>query len=133
VSLDRLALCQDRHICVVAVQTLGTQHVRLDQCVQRLQHGRASADQVGQRRQAQIDAFPRIALALPVQGLMLAELLEQDHRQQVRPGEAARCHVERRWRLGDRLAGPARELLAHGLDHLPLSRNHLERLGDVFP
>ena len=27
---------------------------------------------------------------------------------------------------------PARELLAHGLDHLPLSRNHLQRLGDVL-
>ena len=63
---------------------------------------------------------------------MLAELLEQDHRQQIRPGEAAWRHVERRRRLGDRLAGPARELLTHGLDHLPLPRNHLQRLGDVF-
>ena len=114
------------------MQALGSEHMRLDQRVQRLQHRRAGADQVGQRRQAQIDAFPRVALALPVQGLMLAELLEQDHRQQVRPGEAARRHMERRRRLGDRLAGPAGELLAHGLDHLPLPRNHLQRLGDVF-
>ena len=131
-SLDRLAFRQDRHICVVAVQALGAEHMRLDQGVQRLQHGRAGTDQVGQRRQAQIDAFPPIALALPVQRLMLAELLEQDHRQQVRPGEAARRHMERRRRLGDRLAGPAGELLAHGLDHLPLPRNNFQRLGDVF-
>jgi hypothetical protein len=31
-----------------------------------------------QRRHAQIDAFPPVSLALPVQRLMLAELLEQD-------------------------------------------------------
>lgn len=44
---------------------------------------------------------------------MLVELLEQGHRQQVRAGEAAQRHVERRVRLGDRLTGPAGELLAH--------------------
>jgi hypothetical protein len=104
------------------VQALGTEHMRLDQGVQWPQHGRAGPDQVGQRRQAQIDALPRVTLALPVQRLKLAELLEQDHRQQVRAGEAARRHVERR---RDRLAGPAGELLAHGLDHLPLPRNDL--------
>jgi len=49
VSLDRLAFRQDRHICVVAVQALGTEHMRLDQCVQRLQRARAGTDQVGQR------------------------------------------------------------------------------------
>ena len=73
-----------------------------------------------------------IALALPVQRLMLAELLEQDHGQQVGAGKAARRHMERRRRLGDRLAVPARELLAHRLDHLPLARDHLQRLGDVL-
>ena len=74
----------------------------------------------------------RVALALPVQRLMLAELLEQDHGQQVRSGEAARRHMERRRRLRDRLAVPARELLPHRLDHLPLPRDHLQRLGDVL-
>ena len=93
----------------------------LDQSVQRAQRRRASADLVGERRQAQIDPFSRVALALPVQRLMLAELLEQDHRQQVRPGEAARRHMERRRRLRDRLALAAREPLAHRLDHLPLA------------
>lgn len=89
--------------------------------MKRLRGRRAGADLTGQCRQAQIDALPDIALALPVQGLMLAELLEQGHGQQVGPGEAARRHVERRRRLGDRLAAPARELLAHRLNYLPLA------------
>ena len=63
---------------------------------------------------------------------MLAELLEQDHRQQAGTGPAARHDVERRRRLGDALAVPARELLAHVLDHLPLARDDLQRLGDVL-
>ena len=100
--------------------------------MKRLQRRRAGADLVGQRRDAELDAFAPIALALPVQRLVLAELLEQDHGQQVRPGKAARRRMERRRRLGDRLAVPARELLPHGLDHLPLPRDHLQRLGDVF-
>ncbi len=74
----------------------------------------------------------RVALALPVERLVLAELLEQDHGQQVRPGKAARRDMERRRRLGDRLARPAGELLAHRLDHLPPARDHLQRLGDVL-
>lgn len=35
-------------------------------------------------------------------------------------------------RLGDRFASPADELLAHVLDHLPLARNELQRLGHVL-
>ena len=54
---------------------------------------------IGQRRQRQIDALAGVALALPVQRLVLAELLEQHHGQQVRPGMAARDDVERRRRL----------------------------------
>ena len=61
---------------------------------------------------------------------MLAELLEQQHGEQVRAGPAARRDVERRRRLADPLAVPARHLLAHVLDHLPLARDHLQRLGD---
>ena len=40
--------------------------------------------------------------------------------------------MRRRRRLGDRLAGPARVLLAHVLDHLPLARHQLQRLGHVL-
>ena len=104
----------------------------LDQRVQRAQDRRAGADLVGERRDAEIDALPGVALALPVQRLMLTELLEQDRGEQVRPGKAARRDVEGRRRLRDRLAVAARELLAHGLDHLPAARDHLQRLGDVL-
>jgi hypothetical protein len=41
---------------------------------------------------------------------MLSELLEQDHGQQVRSGEAPRYDVERRRRLRDRLARPAKSI-----------------------
>ena len=87
---DRLALGQDRHRRVVAMEPLGRQDVAPGSAQQRLQHRRAGADLVGQRRHAQIDALAAIALALPVQRLMLAEFVEQDHRQQIRPGTAAR-------------------------------------------
>jgi hypothetical protein len=63
---------------------------------------------------------------------MLAELLEQDHGKKRRPDEAARGDMERRRRLRDRLAFSAREALPDGLDHFPLARDDLQRLGDVF-
>jgi hypothetical protein len=37
----------------------------------------------------------------------------------------------RRW-LGNRLAAPAAGLVADGLDHFPLPRHHLQRLGDIL-
>lgn len=107
-------------------------HMLLDQSMKRPQDGRARADLVGQGGQAEINPFPGIALALAVQRLMLAELLEQHHGKQVGTGEAARGDVEGCRRLGDRLTLPARELLAHSLDDLPPARDHLQRLGDVF-
>src|SRR5208283_5055281 len=92
----------------------------------------AGANLVGQRRYAQIDAFAPVSFALAVQRLMLAELLKQDHGQQVWSGEAARRDMERRRRLRDLLAFPARELFPHRLNHLPLPRDHLQRLGNVL-
>ena len=53
----------------------------LDQGVERQQNHSAGADLIGQRRDAEIDALSGIALALAIQRLVLAELLEQDHRQ----------------------------------------------------
>nr|OAP97021.1 hypothetical protein A4U53_37355 [Rhizobium leguminosarum] len=40
--------------------------------------------------------------------------------------------MERSWWLGDLLAFAAGELLPHRLDHLPLTRDDLQGLGDVF-
>jgi hypothetical protein len=46
-----------------------------------LQDHRTGADLVRQRRYAQINAFVAVAFTLPVQRLVLAKLLEQDHGQ----------------------------------------------------
>src|SRR5665213_1359711 len=59
-------------------------------------------------------------------------LAEQDVGQQVGAGPAAGNRMRRRGRLRDRLAGPARVLLPHMLDHLPLARHQLQHLGHVF-
>jgi hypothetical protein len=104
--------------------------VAADQFGDRAQHGRAGADMIGQGRDVEVDAFTGVGFALPVQRLMLAVLGVQDHRQEARPDMAAWDDVERRRRLRDLLARPAGELLAHGLDHLPLPRHHLQGLGD---
>ncbi len=129
----RSALRQQRHRGVVPVQPPGAEDVVAYQRVNRRKRGGAGANLVGQGREAEIDTLPGVALGLPVQGLMLAELLEKHHRQQVRASPSARRCVERRRRLADFLASPASELLADGLDHLPLSRNDLQRLGDILP
>ena len=63
---------------------------------------------------------------------MLAELSVEDHRQQTWPRPGSRDRMERRRRLGDPLAGPAGELLTYRLDHFPLPRHYLKRLGDVL-
>jgi hypothetical protein len=67
--------------------------------VQRLQHRAAGASLVGQGRQGQGHALACVALGLAIERLMLAILLEQDHRQQAGAGPAARHRMERRWRL----------------------------------
>ena len=71
-----LALGQDRHRRVVAVQALGGKHVLLDAPEQRRQHRAAAPDLVGQGRQAERHTLPGVALGLAVQRLMLSELLE---------------------------------------------------------
>jgi hypothetical protein len=63
---------------------------------------------------------------------VLAELAVKDHRQQACPGPRPGDDVEWRRRLGDLLASPARELLAHRLDHFPLARHH-DALIDYLP
>ena len=103
--------------------------MRCDQIVQRRQRERAGADLVGHGRQADVDALSGIALALPVQRLMLAILLEQDHRQQARASPCPRYRVEWGRRLRDVLAAPAGELLAHRLHDLPLPRDRLQAPG----
>ena len=78
----RLALGQDRHGRIVAMQSFGSQDVALDQRMKRLQGRCAGADLVGQRRHAQIDAFAPVAFALAVQAADGGGTsLKQDHGQ----------------------------------------------------
>lgn len=72
-----------------------------DQIVDRLQRHGAGPDLVGEGRQADLDAFLRVAFGLPVQVLVLAELLEQHHRQKVWAGRSPWRGVEERWWLAD--------------------------------
>ena len=122
-----LALRQHRHGRVVAVQALGRHDMGLDQAPKRIKRRRDRADGVGHGGERDRGALERIALGLPVQRLVLAELLEHDHREQARARPASRDRVERRRRLADRLAVPAGELLPHRLDHLPTPRRRLQR------
>ncbi len=106
--------------------------MRLEPVEQRFQHPAGRPHLVGRGGQADLHAFPGEAFALAVQRLVLAELLEQQRGQQVRPRPAARRGVERCRRLADRLAVPAGEFLTHRLDDRPPRGNALGRLGDAF-
>jgi hypothetical protein len=112
------------------VQALGAEHVRADEFVERQQYGGAGADVIGHGRHVDVDAFASVALALSIERLMRAVLLEQNHREQAGPGTAAGNDMEGCRRLGDRLAVAAGEFLAHGLLHEPAARDDIERLGD---
>ena len=59
------------------MQPPGGQNMGADQIMDRLQRRRAGSDLIGQRGEAEINAFPGVAFSLAVQWLMLAELLEQ--------------------------------------------------------
>ena len=110
------------------MQALGGEHVAAELGEDGIEGGDASADPVGERRVFDLDPLAGEGGALPVQRQMVAELADQDHGEQARAGEAARDRMRRRRRLGDRLAVPAGELLAHMLDDLPAPRLAFERL-----
>ena len=58
------------HRGIVAVEALDGKDMRFDQRMQRLERGGIRADLIGERRQAEIDAFMGIAVALPVERLV---------------------------------------------------------------
>ena len=103
-----------------------------DQPAERHQRMTCRPDLIGQGRDAERNTLTGKALGLAVERLVPAILLEQKHREEARSRPPARNDMERCRRLRDRLAGPAREFLPHRLDHLPLPRDHLQRLGDVL-
>ena len=120
VPFDRLALRQDRHRGVVAMQTFGRQNVGLDQRMQRLQRAAVQAPTWS----ASVDTLRsmpsrRYRSLCRFSGWCWPNFSNRIIASRFGPGEATRRHMERRWRLRDRLTPPARELLAHRLDHLP--------------
>ncbi len=114
------------------MQTLGRHHMSLDQATERIERRADCAHRVGHRRQRDRRALQRVALGLAVQGLVLPELLEHDHRQQAGSRPGARYRVERRRRLADLLAVPAGELFPHSLDDLPPARLGFQRARHVL-
>jgi hypothetical protein len=91
--------------------------MRLDAFENRRKHADARADLIGQRRPAQGHTLPGVAFGLPVGRLMLAELLEQNHRQRARTSPADGPNMEWGRRLGNALAIAVREILTHVLDN----------------
>ena len=63
------------------MQPLGGQDVSQKAIMDGPQHRAARPNLIGQRRETQRHTLACIALGLPVERLMLAVLLEQDHRQ----------------------------------------------------
>ena len=88
------------------MQPLGAEHVLADQLVQRRQDGGRGADQIGEGREVEVDTLAGITLALPVEWLVLAVLLEEDHRQEAGADPAARDDVEGCRRLADPSRSP---------------------------
>jgi hypothetical protein len=127
-----LALREHRHGGVVDADALGRVHAGTNRVAQRHQGGGAGPDPVGQGRHVELDALAGVDLALPVERQVRAVFAEQHVGEQLRAGASARDRMRRGRRLRDARALPARPLLAHGLDHLPLRRHALRRLGDVL-
>lgn len=81
------------------------EHIGFDQLKDRPDGKGSSAHLVSQRRDREIDPLAFEALALPIQRLMLTELLvEQDRRQKLGADIAPWRRMERCRRLRDRLA-----------------------------
>ena len=78
------------------MQSLGRHDMGLHQPQERIKHRADRAHGVGHGRQRDRHAFQGVAFGLAVQGLVLAELLEQDHRQQAGARPSSRDDVERR-------------------------------------
>ena len=98
--------------------------------MERGESSNPGTDMVGQGGDVEIDAFPGVAFALPVERLVLPILLEQDHRQQAGADSGTRDDVEGSRRLRELLAIPAGELFAHGLPHKPAAWDDVEGLGN---
>ncbi len=114
------------------MDALGGKDVGADHVNERHQGCGGCAYPICQRRDIESDAFAFIDVALAIERQVQAVLGEQHMGEELRACAPTRDRMGGRRRLGDRFAGPAGELLADVLDHLPLARNELQRLGHVL-
>ncbi len=106
-----LTLGHHRNGSVVAIEAFGGKDLGIDQPVDRNQGERGNADQVGKRRGAELHAFPGKPVGLAVERLVLAVLLEQQHREKAGACPSAWHHVERCSRLRQEQASQPCQLL----------------------
>ncbi len=87
---DSLQFREYGHRRVIGVDAFRAHDMSSDRLNNWLERHHAGADPIRQCRDIDLDPFPGIGLALAVQRLMQQELVDQHHRQQARPGKAAR-------------------------------------------
>src|SRR5579859_362247 len=127
-TCDGLELCQHRHRRVIRMNALCAQNIVANGLNDRVERDHTGADPIGKRRLIDLHALARVSLALAIERQMQQELGDQHHREQTWSRKPAGNRTGwRRW-LGDRLAIPTRELLAHVLDDLPAPRFAFQRL-----
>jgi hypothetical protein len=114
------------------MDALGREGMGADRLDQRHQCGRRGAHPLGQCRHIEINSFPRMDVALPIERQMQAILGEQDVGEQFGASAPERDRVRRGGRLADCFTNPTGELLRHVLDDCPLARNQLQRLGYIL-
>ena len=88
--------------------------------------------QPDKRRGFQLDAFAGEDLGLAIERQVIIVLRDGDMREQAGAGPPAGDRVIGCRRCHDRVAGPARQLLAHMPDHLKAAGHVIEGLGDLF-
>jgi hypothetical protein len=125
---------QHRHRSVIRIDALCAQNIAAKGLNDRVEHNHAAADPVGECRLIDLDALASISIALSIERQMRQELGDQHHREQARSCKPAGNRTGWGRRLGDRLAIPARELLAHVLYDLPAPRfafQHLRHFAEL--
>ena len=79
------------------MQSFCVEDMGADEIVDRLQRGGAGPDLVGQGGKADLDALLGITLRLPVEGLMLSELLEQQRAIEGAIGSSPMARLGKKW------------------------------------
>jgi len=123
---------QHRHRRVVDMQCVAGHDLGRERVDQRVEGCRRRPDPPGQGRGFQLDAFAGEDLGLAIERQVVVVLRYGDVREQAGAGAPAGDHMIGRRRCHHRVAGPARQLLAHMPDHLEAAGHVIEGLGHLF-